>query len=114
MQPGKMFVYATGFMMNPKYIINFPTKRGWREKSRIEYIKTGLNDLVNEVDRLRISSIAVPPLGCGLGGLDWHNVKPMIEHAFVKLPEVKIFLFEPAGRPEVKTMVVHNSWLGRA
>ena len=62
MQPGRMFVTETGFLANPKYIINFPTKRHWRGKSRIEDIEAGLKALVDEIRKLGIRSIAVPPL----------------------------------------------------
>ena len=74
-EPGKMCVYETRRLVNPKYIINFPTKRHWRGKSRIEDIESGLRALVSEVKRLGIQSIAVPPLGCGNGGLEWSTVK---------------------------------------
>jgi O-acetyl-ADP-ribose deacetylase (regulator of RNase III) len=78
------------------YIINFPTKRHWRDKSKIEDIQAGLKALVAEVQQLSITSIAIPALGCGNGGLDWLEVKPLIESAFVELPEVKVVIFEPA------------------
>src|SRR5688500_15782969 len=80
-QPGRMFVHETGFIGDPKYIINFPTKRHWRGKSLLEDIRSGLVDLIEVVRRLEIRSIAVPPLGCGLGGLDWNIVRPLIEEA---------------------------------
>jgi O-acetyl-ADP-ribose deacetylase (regulator of RNase III) len=96
-QPGRMFIFATGSMMNPRYVINFPTKRKWRAKSRIEDIQAGLTALVDEVRERGIASIAVPPLGCGLGGLNWRDVKPLIERAFAELPQVRVLLFEPAG-----------------
>ena len=70
-QPGKMFVFETGTLTNPKFIINFPTKRHWRGKSRIEDIESGLKALVEEIRQRGIRSIAIPPLGSGLGGLDW-------------------------------------------
>lgn len=98
-RPGNMFVFETGSMLNPKYIINFPTKRHWRGKSRLEDIESGLKALVEEVRKLKVSSIAVPPLGCGLGGLSWRVVRPMIERAFSSLPEVRVLLFEPHGAP---------------
>jgi hypothetical protein len=60
------------------------------------------------VQRLGIRSIAVPPLGCGLGGLDWRVVRPMIEQAFAALPEVRVLLFEPAGTPDAKTMPIRT------
>jgi O-acetyl-ADP-ribose deacetylase (regulator of RNase III) len=67
-QPGRMLVFETGFLANPKYIVNFPTKRHWRGKSRIEDIEAGLKALVDEIRKRGIRSIAVPPLGSGLGG----------------------------------------------
>ena len=57
---------------------------------------------------MQIQSIAVPPLGCGLGGLDWSQVKPMIEAAFFSLPDVRVIMFEPRGTPEAKTMPVRT------
>ena len=78
LQPGRMFVFETGYVTNPKYIINFPTKRHWRGKSRIEDIESGLEALVQEILKRRIGSIAIPPLGSGLGGLDWHQVRPQM------------------------------------
>jgi len=107
-RPGKMFIYDTGMMLNPKYIINFPTKRHWRGKSRIEDIKSGLSALIDDVKRLKIKSIAVPPLGCGLGGLDWNVVRPMIEKAFETLSEVSVLLYAPLGAPDAKTMPVRT------
>jgi O-acetyl-ADP-ribose deacetylase (regulator of RNase III) len=85
---GRMFVVPTGFVTNPRYIINFPTKRHWRGRSRIEDIEAGLEALVGEIRRLGIRSIAVPPLGCGNGGLDWRDVEPRIKRALAELPDV--------------------------
>lgn len=107
-QPGRMFIYETTSMLNPKYVINFPTKRHWRGKSRVKDIEIGLESLVREVERLGIKSIAVPPLGCGLGGLDWNIIRPMIAKAFAGLPQVQVILFEPAGSPEAATMPIHT------
>jgi hypothetical protein len=67
-----------------------------------------LKALVAEVRRLGIRSIAVPPLGCGLGGLAWDTVRPMIEQAFANLPEVEVLLFAPKGTPEAKSMPVRT------
>jgi O-acetyl-ADP-ribose deacetylase (regulator of RNase III) len=108
-QPGRMFIFPTGSLFYPRYIINFPTKRHWRGKSKIEDIKSGLKALVAEVQQLGISSIAIPPLGCGNGGLDWAKVKPLIESAFAELPEVKVIVFEPTGAPEVDKIQVATS-----
>jgi len=107
-QPGRMFVFETGQLTLPRFIINFPTKRHWKGKSRIEDIESGLSALVADVQRLGIRSIAVPPLGCGLGGLEWRVVRPMIEQAFASLPDVQVLLFEPAGAPEAKAMPVRT------
>lgn len=108
-RPGRMFIFDTGRMVNPKYIINFPTKRHWRGNSRIEDIESGLKALIEDVRRLKIHSIAVPPLGCGNGGLDWEDVGPMIVRAFSELPEVKVLLFSPKGAPQAKAMPVNTS-----
>ena len=98
-QPGRMFVFETGELTSPRYIVNFPTKRHWRGKSRIEDVEAGLVALVDEVRARGIHSIAIPPLGSGLGGLDWSQVRPLIERAFAALPEVEVQIFEPAGAP---------------
>lgn len=105
-RPGQMFVVSTGNLFNPRYIINFPTKRHWKGKSKIEDIQTGLKALIQEVKQLGITSIAVPPLGCGNGGLSWKTVKPLIESAFLELPNVQVLLFEPQGTPEADAMLV--------
>jgi O-acetyl-ADP-ribose deacetylase (regulator of RNase III) len=94
--PCKMFVFDNGELVEPKYIINFPTKRHWRQPSRISDIECGLVDLVFQVKSLKIKSIAIPALGCGNGGLNWSDVKPRIEAAFEELPEVNVKLFAPA------------------
>ena len=109
LHPGRMFVFPTGLLRNPKYIINFPTKRHWKGNAKIEDIQAGLAALIQEVRQLRIHSIAVPPLGCGLGGLDWNKVQPMIETAFAEVPEVRVLLFAPAGAPDAKTMPVRTA-----
>ena len=92
---GKVFVFTTGWQGNPKFIFNFPTKNHWRDNSRIEDIEAGLWDLVQVVKKNRVRSIAIPPLGCGLGGLSWTEVYPLIEHAFAEVPSVQVILFAP-------------------
>lgn len=98
-QPGRMFVFDTGRLVWPRYIINFPTKRHWRGKSRIEDIEAGLAALVKEIQLRNIQSIAIPPLGSGLGGLDWNDVRPLIERALSALPHVNVQVFEPGDEP---------------
>lgn len=103
---GKMFVFDTDRLGSPRYVINFPTKEHWRSRSTLADIHTGLADLVRVVGELDISSVAVPALGCGNGGLDWSAVRTMIEKAFTELPEVRVLLFAPAGAPDPATMPV--------
>jgi O-acetyl-ADP-ribose deacetylase (regulator of RNase III) len=98
-EPGRMFVYDTGELTLPRYIINFPTKRHWRGKSRMEDIDSGLIALVEEIRARGIRTIAVPPLGSGLGGLDWSEVRPRIEAALRDLPGVEVSIYEPGGAP---------------
>jgi O-acetyl-ADP-ribose deacetylase (regulator of RNase III) len=98
-QPGRMFVFELGQLTRPRWIINFPTKRHWRGRSKIEDIEAGLKALVTEIRSRGIRSIALPPLGSGLGGLDWREVKPRIEAALGAMDDVEIVLFEPAGAP---------------
>jgi O-acetyl-ADP-ribose deacetylase (regulator of RNase III) len=98
-QAGRMFVFETGRITNPRYIINFPTKRHWRGKSRMEDIEAGLAALVEEVRRRRIRSVAVPPLGAGLGGLAWEDVRQRVERALSELQDVRVVVFEPAAAP---------------
>ncbi|WP_319764044.1 macro domain-containing protein [Maridesulfovibrio sp.] len=102
--PGTMFVTKSTDLIDPKYIINFPTKKHWRGKSKIEYVEEGLNDLIKVVQDKHIKSIAIPPLGCGLGGLSWETVRLLIEGAFASLPDVDVFLYPPKGTPCAKSM----------
>ena len=98
-EPGRMFVFDTGELTLPRYIINFPTKRHWRGKSRMEDIDSGLVALVEEIGKRGIHTIAVPPLGSGLGGLDWAEVRPRIKAALSDLPGVEVLVYEPSGAP---------------
>lgn len=103
-RPGRMFVTETETSQlplfdskgDPKYIINFPTKRHWRGNSRIEDIKAGLEALTEEIRERKIQSIAIPPLGCGLGGLRWNEVRSHIEKAFNGLNDLHVIIFEPS------------------
>ncbi len=98
-QPGNMFVFETNRLTNPRYIINFPTKRHWRGKGRMEDIESGLASLVEEIRERNIRSIAIPPLGCGLGGLNWPEVRERLQASMAELNEVQITIFEPGGGP---------------
>ena len=103
-RPGSMFVFETDTQAslfetdqprNPRYIINFPTKRHWRGKSRMEDIDSGLRALVEEIHGRGIRSIALPALGCGNGGLDWGEVRPLIEEALSGIEGLEVTLYEP-------------------
>ncbi|GJL62587.1 MAG: Appr-1-p processing protein [Nitrospirales bacterium] len=96
-QPGRMFVFETNQLTNPRYIINFPTKRHWKGKSRLEDIDAGLIALTKEIRTRHIQSIAIPPLGSGLGGLKWTQVRPRIEAALKEISDLNVVIFEPGG-----------------
>ncbi len=98
-QPGEMFVFETGQLMNPRVIINFPTKRHWRGKSRMGDIESGLKALVDEIRERGIRSIAIPPLGAGLGGLPWQEVRERIADTLGTIDNVQITVFEPIDAP---------------
>ena len=91
---GHMLVTETGELF-PRWIINFPTKKHWRNPSKQAWVRDGLDDLVRVVRELGIRSIALPPLGCGNGGLSWLTVRPMIEAALSALPGVDVLVYEP-------------------
>ena len=95
---GQMFVVATGELSGPRWVINFPTKKHWRHPSRKEWIESGLQDLVRVIRERGIRSLALPPLGCGNGGLEWEEVRPLMEAAAANLPEVEFVAFEPTAK----------------
>jgi len=117
-QLGRMHVWSTGMLDGPRFVINFPTKGHWRSQSRMSDIDSGLRDLVQVIQDRGITSIAIPPLGCGNGGLDWAEVEPRIRAALEVLPEVDVQLYPPAGAPLAGEMVVNtpkpNMTSGRA
>lgn len=118
MVPGKMLVVDLNRFENPRLVINFPTKVHWKANSRMEDIKTGLVDLVRVLREHRVKSVAIPPLGCGLGGLNWTEVRPLIEQALADVPDVQVLLYEPAGAPKAGAMANRQTapkmTLGRA
>ena len=101
--PGK--VYVVRLLMAPRFIINFPTKKHWRQPSKLEYIRDGLDDLVRQIRALEIRSIAVPPLGCGHGGLSWDDVRPLIESALAPLSDVRVLLYVPSATPTADKII---------
>lgn len=99
LEPGGLYIFDRGSLEPPHYIVNFATKGHWRGKSRLGDIETGLAALREEVVRYKMSSVAVPPLGWGLGGLDWSDVEPLIASVLSALPGVKIIIYPPAETP---------------
>ncbi len=95
---GHMFVTENQTFEGPKWLINFPTKKHWRQPSELEWIIDGLKDLRRVIQEKGIRSIALPPLGCGNGGLDWSDVRTEIERALGQLSEVEVWVFEPTAK----------------
>lgn len=92
---GKMYVtQESNLQSGEKWIINFPTKKDWRKPSEYVFIEEGLNDLVEVIDKHKIKSIAIPPLGAGNGGLKWEKVKKIIEEKLQHL-DLDIYVYEP-------------------
>lgn len=95
LQVGKLLVVRESTLEGERIIINFPTKTEWYMKSRYEYIEEGLKELAKVIEENNIESIAIPPLGCGNGGLKWDKVKLMMEKYLGHLDGVNIQVFEP-------------------
>ena len=97
LSPGTLFVYDNGDLLNqsyPRYLINFPTKLHWRSKSKIQYIEDGLDVLIDTLAEYRIKSVAMPRLGCGNGGLNWSEIRSLIERKLANINDVDIKVFE--------------------
>ena len=109
-QIGKMHIFKHNSLSNPKFIINFPTKVHWKENSDISYIRDGLKSLISEIQNNNIRSIALPPLGCGMGKLKWAEVYPLIREAFQEIPNVRVVIFSPGQDvgPSNNTVKTHR------
>lgn len=94
---GEMFVTRSVELQGPRWIINFPTKGHWRQRAKLESVRDGLVALHEVIQKNQIRSIAIPPLGCGNGGLDWHVVRPLIETALSDLQDVDVVIYEPTA-----------------
>jgi O-acetyl-ADP-ribose deacetylase (regulator of RNase III) len=105
---GEMFTYETGQPDKPRFVINFPTKGHWRSKSKLTDIEAGLASLRDVIRDRHIDSIAIPPLGCGNGGLDWSGVRPLIAEALGDLPGVRVMVYPPREAPSAKSMPVRT------
>jgi O-acetyl-ADP-ribose deacetylase (regulator of RNase III) len=95
LEPGKLLVVREPVFEGEKIIINFPTKTEWFQKSKYEYIEKGLAELVSVIKKEHIKSIAIPPMGCGNGGLKWEKVKPLMIQYLSALNNVEIIIYEP-------------------
>ncbi len=105
---GKVHVWSNDALTGPRYIINFPTKAHWRSRSRLADVEAGLQNLVAVTRALGIQSVAVPPLGCGNGGLRWSEVRPLIAAAFAETPEVEAVVYPPQGPPPASDMATNT------
>lgn len=111
MRPGRMLIVELTSLFGrsePKFIVNFPTKDHWREKSKLEYISAGLDALILDIKKYQIKSIALPPLGCGNGGLDWSVVRPMMLEKLSQLEDVSVSIYGPLeGRDDPEYVETH-------
>jgi O-acetyl-ADP-ribose deacetylase (regulator of RNase III) len=92
---GAMFITPGVELGGPRWIINFPTKKDWRHPTKLEWVSDGLLALKQIIQEKQIRSIAIPPLGCGNGGLDWAMVRPLIKTALEDLSDVDVIVYEP-------------------
>lgn len=94
LRPGKMDLYFLD-PQNHKFIINFPTKDHFKDPSELRYILDGTTTLASVVKRYKMRSVALPALGCGLGGLSWGVVKPILQRMDILVPEVEWIIYDP-------------------
>ncbi len=97
-RPGRMFVTESGRLDGPRWIINFPSKKHWRQPSKLEWITEGLADLRRVIEEKGIQSVALPPVGCGNGGLEWAEVRSEIERVLGSLTDVDVQVYEPTAK----------------
>ncbi len=98
---GKMLITETGELF-PKYIINFPSKKHWRNPSKYEFIEKGLEDLIRVINEYNVQSISIPPLGSGNGRLDWMKVKDILTTYLKDIAnDIEIVIFEPGYNDQI-------------
>src|SRR5437588_2421134 len=95
---GRMYVTENRTFEGPRWIINFPTKKHWRQPSQLKWIVEGLQDLKRVIQEHDIRSIALPPLGAGNGGLNWPDVRMEVQRILGDLQRVEIFVYEPTAK----------------
>jgi len=76
-------------------ILNFPTKRHWRDHSLLQDIEEGLAYLAANYEKMGIQSLAMPALGCGNGGLRWDEVQPLIDKYLGAIPDLDVYVYQP-------------------
>jgi O-acetyl-ADP-ribose deacetylase (regulator of RNase III) len=91
---GSVWSYETG-VRAPRFIFNVPTKEHWRERSRLEWVEAGAESLARAATGFGVASVGVPALGCGLGGLEWSEVRPRLEAVFATSPQIRWVLYAP-------------------
>lgn len=102
LRPGCVFVHENIDMHAPRdwhFLVNFPTKDHWRQKSKMEFIEAGLDDFVHKLRENGIRSVVMPPLGCGNGGLDWGEVKDLLDVKLSPITDIDFVVFAP-GEPK--------------
>nr|WP_320010547.1 macro domain-containing protein [uncultured Desulfobulbus sp.] len=97
-QVGNLFIHENVKLFGPKWIVNFPTKKHWRNRAKVEWVTAGLKELRKFILENQVKSIAIPPLGCGNGGLDWQLVRKEIENNLSDISGVEILVFEPTRK----------------
>ena len=98
LEPGKLWLWRGA----DSWTLNFPTKKHWRNPSKLDWIESGLKKFASAYEVQGIKEISFPRLGCGNGGLDWEDVRPLMEHYLQPLP-IPIFIHDYSvdiGLPE--------------
>jgi O-acetyl-ADP-ribose deacetylase (regulator of RNase III) len=90
-KPGKPYLWEN----DETQVLNFPTKRHWKENSKLEDVEEGLKFLAENYIKMGINSVALPPLGCGLGGLNWNDVKNLINKHLGQIDDLDVYVYEP-------------------
>lgn len=97
-KPGQPYLWEN----DSAQVLNFPTKRHWKDNSLLQDIEDGLKHLANSYEQMGIQSIAMPALGCGLGGLKWLEVQPLIVKYLGAIPDLDVYVYEPQGIAAIK------------
>ena len=98
---GRPYLYAT---MLPPHILNFPTKDHWRSVTNLADLERGLEYLLTHYKEWGITSIAVPPLGCGEGQLEWRVVGPTL-YRYLSRMDIPVELYAPYGTPHEELQI---------